>query len=277
MSYATIAYVPVLHSGYLQFFKRYRGALHILGNDFLKEFEHLGRDIRALQPEEMAVAVRALNIFSEVHVLNLDSLRTLQLSSHEIVMPNEDVSKTIAERYFAGREIIFDSIFLRYDKINTTSEKNIASHRVISEETLDQETMARAYLETKKSPDWWRQVGALAVRDGRILITAFNQHMPHEQSLYALGDPRGNFVWGEKIELSNARHAERAIINYAASREGLSLVGASLYVTTFPCPPCAMDIAECGFRRVYYREGYSLAGAEAILKAKSVEIICVEM
>ncbi len=99
--------------------------------------------------------------------------------------------------------------------------------------------------------------------------------MPHEQSLYALGDPRGNFSWGERIELSNSLHAERSVIAQAA-RRGISVSGASLYVTTFPCPPCAMDIVEAGFSRLYYREGYSKVGAEDILRGGQIEIIKVE-
>lgn len=270
-----VAYVPVLHKGYLKFFRKHRGAvLYILGRDFLRTFAHLERDIRALSPEEMQTAISSYLIFKSVRVLEFASLPLPLCSPLQIIMPDEDVSREIARLYFSSKNVIFEPIFLRWDMKNTTSEKKISSYRVISQGVFELTMMGRAFAEAQKSPDWWRQIGALAVKDGEVLVSAFNKHMPHQQSLYALGDPRGNFSWGEKIELSNSLHAEQGIIAQAA-RKGISMEGAYLYVTTFPCPECAMVIAEAGFTRVYYREGYSRVGAEEILRSRDVEIICV--
>jgi dCMP deaminase len=88
------------------------------------------------------------------------------------------------------------------------------------------------------------------------------------------GDPRSNFDAGEHFELSKAIHAEAALIAQAA-RRGAPLDGASVYVTTFPCPVCAKSIAAAGITKVYYTKGYSLFDAEDVLGAAHIEIIQV--
>ena len=68
---------------------------------------------------------------------------------------------------------------------------------------------ALAELEANRSVDWWRQVGA-AIRfaDGRT-ASATNEHLPHELSAYAAGDPRGNFFKGVHLEISTASMPRR--------------------------------------------------------------------
>ncbi len=100
--------------------------------------------------------------------------------------------------------------------------------------------------------------------------------MPSPHSPYINGDPRSNFNAGEMTHVSGAHHAEKRIIAHAA-RAGVSLLGAALYVATFPCAGCAMDIAEAGIWRVFYAEGYSNLDADGILRSKEVELIFVEM
>ena len=126
----------------------------------------------------------------------------------------------------------------------------------------------------ERSPDWWRQVGAVLARDGKIILTAYNTHLPSEQMAYVCGDPRSNFNAGEHIDASLAIHAEIAILAEAA-RRGIITEGCDLYVTTFPCPPCANAWANAGIKRLFYRGGYSLvAGAEA-LRSRGVELFTV--
>ncbi|MBI2109077.1 MAG: hypothetical protein HYT93_02775 [Parcubacteria group bacterium] len=271
-----VGYIPVLHEGYLKFFRKYAGSvLYILGSDFLHSFEHLQRDIRAISAQDMAAAISALYIFRSVYVLNRSFLPSCVGSPLRIVMPDEDVSRAIAKKYFVGRDILFESIFLRWDMKNTTSEKEISPDRVISQKAFDVEMMGHAFAEAEKSPDWWRQVGALAVKDGKILLSAFNKHMPHQQSLYVFGDPRSNFSWGKGVEFSTPVHAEQGVIAEAA-KHGISTDGASLYVTTFPCPRCAGEVVRAGFARVYYSEGYSLTGAEEVFRGHNIEIVRVD-
>lgn len=272
-----ISYVPSIHSEYLQFFRKHQGkVLYVLGSDFIGEFEHLGRDIRALLPSEAQGMIAGLNIFSDVHVLNEETLPEILGSGVAIVMPDEDVTRTIAKRYFSKVDIIFENIFLRWDMSNVTRKWDVSFNRQISVTQVDRDLMLRAKDIADRSPDFWRQVGALAVKNGEILFVAYNTSEPSEQTVKTLGDPRLNFGPGERFDLSAFGHAESAIIARAAC-SGISLRGAYLYVTTFPCPACAYSIGPAGFVRVYYSEGYSLIHGEDSLRKYDVEIIHVDL
>ena len=61
-----------------------------------------------------------------------------------------------------------------------------------------------------------------------------------------------------------------------AARDGVSLKGAEVYVTTFPCANCARLLTTAGITKVYYRDGYSMLDAEDIFKAAGVEIVLVQ-
>lgn len=73
------------------------------------------------------------------------------------------------------------------------------------------------------------------------------------------------------IEFIRAVHAEMAAIS-DASRSGLSLVGSTLYVTTFPCHICARHIVSCGIARVVYIAPY----AKSLASELHSDSICVD-
>ena len=58
------------------------------------------------------------------------------------------------------------------------------------------------------------------------------------------------------IEFCRAIHAEMDAITSVARNGGVSLKGASLFSTTFPCHNCARHIVAAGIKRVYYIEPY---------------------
>ena len=70
-------------------------------------------------------------------------------------------------------------------------------------------------------------------------------------------------------------HAEAAVVAGAA-RDGISLAGADLYTTTFPCPACARLAAGAGFRRCFFAGGYSVLDGEEVLRAAGVRLIWVD-
>ncbi len=129
---------------------------------------------------------------------------------------------------------------------------------------------------SEKSEDFWRQVGAIVLpSDSDKQIEGFNHHLPYWQNLYIFGDPRSNFNPGENPEVYTSIHAEASIIARAA-KNGISLDGASLYVTTFPCPNCARLILEAGIKKVYYKEGYSVIDARNLFKTAGIDIVLVK-
>ena len=79
------------------------------------------------------------------------------------------------------------------------------------------------------------------------------------------------FVAGERQDLASTVHAEQYIIAKAA-REGISVNGLSMYVTTFPCPVCAKLIACSGIKNIYFGEGGSNFDAKKVLESAGVKI-----
>src|SRR3989344_2871784 len=146
-----------------------------------------------------------------------------------------------------------------------------ASHP-ITISSFNRKVMGKAIRISGKSWDWWRQVGAVVVKNKIPILTACNTHMLHPQLPYSLGDPRSIFKKGINIELSTSEHAEAMLVAESAKR-GISLEGAEIYTSDFPCPPCAKIIARAGFKRCYFSKGYGVLDGEEILKKFNVEIV----
>ena len=276
MSPTVIAYIPVIHKGYLRWLEKYGfdANVFVLGSDVLQMFEHLRKDIRALDPEQVVTLLKKLG-FTRAQVVSTLDIERIIKTAQKLSMPDEDVMHELAERYGVGQTIHFDSVFLRWDKRRSLAEVTIEAQETISQDEFDQAMIAEAQELATKSADWWRQVGAVVVKDMKVVGTAFNHHVPHPHMPYFDGDPRGNFHKGEHIDKSTAFHAEAALIAQAAEK-GQSLAGASLYVTTFPCPPCAKLVAYSGIKKLYFHEGYAMVDGEKILKDNGVEIIRVQ-
>ncbi|HRY82745.1 MAG TPA: deaminase [Candidatus Moranbacteria bacterium] len=272
-----IAYVPVLHEGYRRFFEKYKkSVLYILGQDLILKSDYLYKEIRALDSIQMKKAIESLKIFKEVNILDRELLEKIKKEETEIIMPNEDITRELSKKYFHRKKIIFDDIFLRWDKHNTIREFPINPDIKISRKEFDKEMMLKANKKSKESSDWWRRIGSVIVKNKRIIISTCNKHVPSEHIPFINGDPRIPFHKGINLEFSTAIHGEAAAIAEAA-KKGISLEGASIYVTTFPCPPCAKLIAYSGIKKLYYNIGYGVLDGESILKQKGVEIILVDM
>lgn len=271
-----IAFVPVLHKGYLELFKKYPEELGIVGLDVISDYTSLTRDLRVIDPHELKRAIEGLRIFPRVRVLSKDDLVALGNSNIDIVMPDEDVSRDLATKYF-GNRVKFEAVAIRnrWNKQLVDKENVVAPDRLLSSEAAHIELMKLANDEAQKSADWWRQVGTIIVKDGLVIASGHNKHLPSDYSLSTYGDPRSNVDAGERLDISTAIHSEVGIIARAA-KQGLSLDGASAFVTTFPCPNCARLLAEAGIKKVYYQKGYSLLDAEEILKAYGIEIVLVQ-
>lgn len=268
-----IGYVPVLHQGYINLFMKHSGVdfLAIFGEEIIAEFDHLVRkDIRALDSRFMRRAIFGLGIFKEVRVLDLELVAKIIRERPLIIMPDEDEGRVVAEKYFPGSPVEFESVFLRWDMSRSVKEVPVESKSVTVDE-FHRRFMWEAYALAPKSSDWWRQIGSMAVRNGEILLAGFNHHMPSPITPYVLGDPRSLFKKGIAIELGTVLHGEAEIVA-SASRVGIPLFGADLYVTTFPCPSCAKLIARAGIANLFFKEGYAMLDGESVLKAHGIGI-----
>jgi dCMP deaminase len=167
-------------------------------------------------------------------------------------------------------------VFLRWDKTRTVQKLRPSPARRIDAPTALDELRGAGEAAGATSIDWWRQVGAALRLTTGDLCVAHNQHQPHELSAYVVGDPRSNFHRGVHLDLTTAVHAEAALIA-AAARDGLATAGSTMFVTDFPCPPCAKLIAGAGVATLYYRDGYAVLDGEEVLRSAGVEIIEVDL
>jgi dCMP deaminase len=97
-----------------------------------------------------------------------------------------------------------------------------------------------------------RKVGCLIVKNNQILCTGYNgppAGHPHPEELGGCERDIAGIKSGERLELCYCLHAEQNAILQAA-RHGISIEGATIYVTIFPCPICARMIANSGISEV---------------------------
>jgi dCMP deaminase len=209
-----------------------------------------------------------------VTILDAKRIEELQQSKTPLIISDDDISNELIEKYFPDNPIERDTIFLRWDKKTSIAPMQVSPDIEISDDEFDRRMMEIAESEGKKSRDWWRRIGATALKDGKILFTTHNIYVPSEQIAYDQGDPRSNFSSGQHLESSLALHSEAHLVASAA-KQGISLNGADIYCDTFPCPPCAKQLAYAGIRKLFYRNGYKILDGERILRSQGVKIIFV--
>jgi len=129
--------------------------------------------------------------------------------------------------------------------------------------------MAITQMVAQRSTCLRRRVGAILVRDKRIIATGYNgapSNVKHCLEVGCLREQKG-IPSGERHELCRGLHAEQNAIIQAALH-GFSVAGATLYCTNLPCSICSKMLINIQLEKVYYKEGYpdeltSLLMAEA--------------
>ena len=127
--------------------------------------------------------------------------------------------------------------------------------------------MAITRLVAERSTCLRRKVGAVAVRDKRILATGYNGAPTGMSDCLERGCLRKalGVNSGERHEICRGLHAEQNVIIQAAVH-GISLQGATLYCTNQPCAICSKMLINCGFSHIFYAEPYPDAFAEDLLR-----------
>ena len=129
-------------------------------------------------------------------------------------------------------------------------------------------------LVAKRSTCLRRAVGAIVVKDKRILTTGYNgapSGVPHCAATGCLRE-RMNIASGQRHELCRGIHAEQNAIIQAA-RHGVSILGGTLYCTNLPCSICAKMIINAGLTRIIYESGYADEMSMDMLKSAGVAVI----
>lgn len=119
-----------------------------------------------------------------------------------------------------------------------------------------------------------QQVGAILVKDKRVLATGYNGAPSGLKHCLDIGCLREELQIpsGERHELCRAIHAEQNAIIQAA-RYGVSVVGATLYCTHLPCSICTKMLINTGIEKIFYLNGYADDMAKTMLKEAGIEII----
>lgn len=102
-----------------------------------------------------------------------------------------------------------------------------------------------------------RKVGALIIKDKRILTTGYNgapNRLAHCQEAGCIRAEK-QVPSGERHELCRALHAEQNAILQAALY-GVSIQGATVYCTTHPCVMCAKMMINAGMKEVVILNSY---------------------
>lgn len=103
------------------------------------------------------------------------------------------------------------------------------------------------------------QVGAVAARDGRVVVSGYNgavKHAPH-------------CVHVDYTPCDVSVHAEANLVAFAA-REGIRLDGTDVFTTHSPCLACARLLVNAGVRAVTFGQEYRSTEGLRLLSAQGV-------
>ena len=144
---------------------------------------------------------------------------------------------------------------------------NLDENSAEKQEVLDRRYLRMARIWAENSYCRRRQVGALLVKDKRIISDGYN------------GTPSG-FETVCEDEASGLTkpyvlHAEANAISKVA-RSNNSSDGATLYVTASPCLECAKLVIQAGIRRVVFAELYRITDGVDLLRRAGIECVLIE-
>ncbi|MCD6451872.1 MAG: dCMP deaminase family protein [Acidobacteria bacterium] len=138
----------------------------------------------------------------------------------------------------------------------------------------DEYFMEIAHLVATRSTCLRRKVGAVIVRDKRILTTGYNgppTGLRHCEEVGCLREKLG-IPSGQNQELCRAVHAEQNAIIQAAIM-GVVLKGATIYTTNFPCVICAKMLINAGIKKIIYAQGYPDELSREMLEEAKMELV----
>jgi len=130
------------------------------------------------------------------------------------------------------------------------------------------------YLVAERSTCLRRKVGAVLVKDKRILATGYNgapSGLKHCLDIGCLREKEG-IPSGERHELCRGLHAEQNVIIQAAYH-GISIADSTIFCTNLPCVICTKMLINSGVKCIFYREGYADALSRDMLAEAGIDLI----
>ena len=140
----------------------------------------------------------------------------------------------------------------------------------------DEYFMSIAELVSKRSTCIRRKVGAVIVKDKRILATGYNGAPSGIKHCIEIGCLREKLKIpsGERHELCRGLHAEQNAIIQAAYH-GVEIKDSVLYCTNLPCIICTKMIINAGIKKIYYKDGYPDKLSKEMFNEANIELIKV--
>ncbi len=134
--------------------------------------------------------------------------------------------------------------------------------------------MAITKMVAKRSTCLRRHVGAILVKDKRILATGYNGSpagLRHCEEVGCLRED-SSVPSGERHELCRGLHAEQNAIIQAAYH-GIPISGATVFCTNKPCVICSKMIINAGITKICYDQNYDDPLADQMLAEADIEIV----
>jgi dCMP deaminase len=142
--------------------------------------------------------------------------------------------------------------------------------------SIDEYFLEIASVISKRSTCLRNKVGAVIVRNKRILSTGYNGAPTNMEHCLDIGCIRqqNNIASGTCHEKCRAVHAEQNAIIQAALH-GVGIGGATVYCTHQPCILCAKMIINSNITKVVYSTSYPDTDTQEFFNAAGVEMVYI--
>jgi len=276
---------PVLHKGYISVFDKILKKtpkahfyLGFLGGQIVRELTKLEPDIRKISSRDIKKIISVCLPIKKFIILTKSNFSQIKknIDFHQIIILKGEKSEDFAKRYLVKEKdkklIQFYDIRLKWRDNKIAEFKKKKSNLSKTEARIHEKFIKKAFEKAEKSKCWWRQVGAVLVKNKKIILTAFNKMMPVDDECYKIGCIRDEILPGKLPEICSVFHAEASIVARAAN-QGICLKNTTLYVTHFPCSACAKSIALSGIKEIVYSRGSAVFDGARVMKSKGIKLI----
>jgi dCMP deaminase len=265
----------VIHKGYLDILDKYPTAdIFVLGPDLSQELYKLELDLRQMPFAKIKNLLA--NLGKTVTELTKENLNIIS-DADQIILIKDNITDELKNKYFSDKNNIIEENGFFYHQADNVFKTNADQpDTTISVDQTDLKYMNQAQELAKSSGCFWRQIGAVVVKNDQIIYQAYNEMLPNNDECYKIGCIRDGIKPGTQTEFCSVAHAEAKCVATAA-KDGTSLKDTAIYVTTFPCPACAKLIALSGIKKCFYNQGWANFDGERVMQSAGVQIIKVNI
>lgn len=138
----------------------------------------------------------------------------------------------------------------------------------------DEYFMKMAELAATRASCLRRKVGAVLVKNKKILATGYNGAPKKISHCEVSGCLRTamEIPSGQRHEICRGVHAEQNLVAQAAFH-GVKTEGATVYCTHQPCIICTKILINAGIEKIYFKNPYSDKFAQKLLKESQIEFL----